>query len=51
MAFDTIERGTESIGKILDRADRIIPGHFPELVRGAAGFEWEEAAELTLLVR
>lgn len=52
MAFDTIERGTESIGKILDRADRIIPGHFPELIRQPNGtFTWQDTAPFELYVR
>ncbi len=52
MAFDTIERGTASIAKILSRADRIIPGHFPELIRQADGsFSWDEAAPFELYVR
>ncbi len=51
MAFDTVETGTATIRRILDRADRIVPGHFPELIRGETGFEWHDAAELALLVR
>jgi hypothetical protein len=30
MAFDAIETGTRTIERILDSADRIVPGHFPE---------------------
>lgn len=51
MAFDTLETGTATIKRILERADRIVPGHFPELIKGETGFEWDEPAELTLLVR
>lgn len=51
MPFDTVESGTATIKHILERADRIVPGHFPELVKGENGFEWNEAAELNLLVR
>jgi len=52
MAFDTIEAGTATISRILDRADRILPGHFPELIRTPTGaFSWQEAASFDLLVR
>jgi glyoxylase-like metal-dependent hydrolase (beta-lactamase superfamily II) len=52
MAFDTIEAGTESIHRIIEIADRIIPGHFPELVRQPDGtFSWEESAPFELLIR
>ncbi|MFC7397339.1 hypothetical protein ACFQU1_09045 [Chelatococcus sp. GCM10030263] len=37
MAFDEIAAGTASIRTILARADRITPGHFPELRRTEAG--------------
>ncbi|MDQ0391598.1 MBL fold metallo-hydrolase [Labrys monachus] len=52
MAFDEIEVGTATIRNILDRADRIMPGHFPELVRLPDGnFVWDEAAPFELMVR
>lgn len=52
MAFDTLEAGTRSIERILAEADRIVPGHFPELVRQPNGqFSWEESAPFELLVR
>lgn len=52
MAFDTIEQGTASIARILERADRIIPGHFPEMIRQPDGaFSWEEMAPFELYVR
>lgn len=52
MAFDTIEAGTATISRILDRADRIVPGHFPELIRQPGGaFGWDEAAAFDLRVR
>lgn len=51
-AFDTIEIGTQSIQRILQSADRIVPGHFPELIRIENGaFSWNESAEFSLLVR
>ncbi len=49
MAFDTIENGTLTIERILDRADRIMPGHFPELVKQPNGaFSWNDAAPFDL---
>ncbi|MCG8561138.1 MAG: hypothetical protein MI824_15175, partial [Hyphomicrobiales bacterium] len=51
MAFDTIETGTASIRRILDEAERIVPGHFQELIRQGDRFVWEDAFELTLVVR
>lgn len=52
MAFDTIQSGTATIERILDRADRIVPGHFPELLRQKDGaFCWEDVADFHLLVR
>ena len=52
MAFDTLEAGTESIARIIAKADRIVPGHFPELVRQRNGaFSWDEAAPFKLLIR
>jgi len=52
MAFDTVENGTRSIVRILDRADRIMPGHFPELIKLPNGnFSWNEAAPFDLLIR
>ena len=41
MAFDTTEAGTATIQQMLERADRIVPGHFPELIRQSDGaFAW-----------
>lgn len=52
MAFDTLEAGTATIRHILDIADRIVPGHFPELIRQPNGsFYWEAEAPFNLLVR
>lgn len=51
MGFDAPEVGTATIKKILAVADRIVPGHFPELSRGEAGLVWDEPAEFPLLVR
>lgn len=51
LAFDTIETGTATIARILDMAERIVPGHFPELKRDTYGWTWDQAAEFSLLVR
>jgi glyoxylase-like metal-dependent hydrolase (beta-lactamase superfamily II) len=52
MAFDTKAAGTATIQRILAMADRIVPGHFPELVKTATGtFSWESEMPLNLLVR
>ena len=52
MAFDTVERGTQSIRKILDMADRIVPGHFPELIHTEGDtFTWEDGVEFPLVIR
>jgi N-acyl homoserine lactone hydrolase len=52
MAFDDVDVGTRTIQRILDRADRIVPGHFPELIRQPDGaFAWEESASFELMVR
>lgn len=51
-AFDTIETGTKSIQRILQSADRIVPGHFSELIRLESGaFTWTEGSEFSLIIR
>lgn len=50
-AFDSHENASASIRKILAMADRIVPGHFPEMIRRGDTFLWDEPAELTLLIR
>lgn len=51
-AFDTVENGTASIQRILQNADRIVPGHFSELIRQENGaFAWNEDSELNLILR
>lgn len=51
LTFDTPETGTRTIQRILAMADRIVPGHFPELIKRDGVWTWDEAAEVTLLVR
>lgn len=50
-AFDSYENAAASIRLILSMADRIVPGHFPEMVRRNGTFLWDEPAELTLIIR
>lgn len=51
LAFDTLETGTATIGRLLERADRIVPGHAPEMYRVPHGWTWDSAAEFPLMVR
>ena len=51
LVFDTVERGRDTIADILERADRIVPGHFVELRRERDGWVWDEAASFDLRVR
>ena len=51
-AYDTIEAGTKSIQRILQSADRIILGHFSELIRLENGqINWHTEGEFNLVVR
>lgn len=50
-AFDSHENASASIRLMLSMADRIVPGHFPEMIRRGDTFLWDEPAELTLLIR
>ncbi len=51
MVFATEAESRASIARITSRADRIVPGHHPELVRGSGGWLWEPAPALGLVVR
>jgi len=51
MGFDEPETGTATIKKIVGMADRIVPGHFPEMTKTDGVLTWDEAAEFPLLVR
>ena len=51
LLFGAAGDSAETIGRILRETDRIIPGHFPELVKGTEGFVAQESAEITLIVR
>ena len=46
-----VKIGTVTISAILDMADRIVPGHFRELVKSSDGFTRGDLAELPLVVR
>ena len=50
-AFDSVEAGTETIKQLLSLGDRIIPGHFSELIRQDGTYVWDEPCELHLLIR
>jgi glyoxylase-like metal-dependent hydrolase (beta-lactamase superfamily II) len=51
LAFDTAERGSATIARLLDlQPDRLVPGHFPEMRRTEDGWTWD-AAEVPLLIR
>lgn len=51
MAFDTLETGTRTIGKILDMGDVFVPGHFTEFYRTDDGISWDGENEFKLIVR
>lgn len=51
MGFDAPETGAATIKRIIDMADRIVPGHFPELIKTDGVLSWEEPGELPLLGR
>ncbi|MBU1671292.1 MAG: MBL fold metallo-hydrolase [Actinobacteria bacterium] len=51
MPFGSEEDASASISNILSLADRIVPGHFPELVRHGDSFVWEDPGELDILIR
>jgi glyoxylase-like metal-dependent hydrolase (beta-lactamase superfamily II) len=50
-AFDSPEKGTETIKHLLSLGDRIVPGHFSELIRQGGTYVWDEPCELHLVVR
>jgi glyoxylase-like metal-dependent hydrolase (beta-lactamase superfamily II) len=49
--YDTVEKGSESIRKIVEMADVIVPGHFGELCKCGSHFVWEEDSVLSLVSR
>ena len=51
MTFDTEAAAVATIARILGMADRVVPGHFPELIKRDGGYVWDEPAELPLLIR
>ena len=52
MVFDSVQNSTISINKIAVMADRIVPGHFLEMVKDEnLVFTWDNYANFTLLIR
>ncbi len=51
IVYGTVEQGVATIELIVQMADRIVPGHFPELIKQGKGFTWEEVGELSLIIR
>lgn len=51
MAFDAAATGGATIRRLTAMAERIVPGHFPEIRRTAGGWTWDGAAEMTLVLR
>ncbi|MBL27913.1 MAG: MBL fold metallo-hydrolase [Rhodospirillaceae bacterium] len=51
MPFLSVEEGERTINKILGMADRIVPGHFPELIKRDGRFIWEDQAPFPLFIR
>lgn len=51
MEFDSEKRGSNTIKKIKERADRIIPGHYPEFRRTDEGWTWDDPQPLGLVFR
>lgn len=52
MVFATPEEGEQSIARLMEFADTIVPGHFPEIHKTERGtFVWEQGAEFNLIVR
>ncbi len=49
--YDTMEKGSESIRKIVEMADVIVPGHFGEMCKCEDRFVWEEDSTLSLVSR
>ena len=51
MPFGTVEDSRKSISRVTDLAERIVPGHFPELVKRKGRFVWDEGSEFNLVIR
>jgi N-acyl homoserine lactone hydrolase len=51
MVFDTVESSRDTIERLMSLADRIVPGHFPELIKRGDGFTWEDAHEFPIMLR
>ena len=51
MVFDPEADSGTTIRRLLAMADRLVPGHFPELVRRDGIFVWDEPADFHLVIR
>jgi len=51
MQFDPEQRGPETIKHIKDIADRIVPGHYPQLRKHNDTWVWDELQPLDLIFR
>jgi glyoxylase-like metal-dependent hydrolase (beta-lactamase superfamily II) len=51
MVFDPEADTGATIRRLAETADRIVPGHFPELVRRDGVFVWDDPAEFHLVIR
>jgi N-acyl homoserine lactone hydrolase len=51
LAFGTPEDDTKTIKHIVSIADRIVPGHFMEMIKRDGMFVWEDPAEFVLQIR
>lgn len=51
MVFDREADSGATIRGLLAMADRIVPGHFPELVRRDGAFVWDQPADVHLVIR
>jgi len=49
--YDSPEASRASIERLLALGDRIVPGHFPELIRRDGAFVWDDKVEFPILVR
>ena len=50
-AFDTQERAAATIRSLLPLADRLIPGHFMEMIKTDGSFTWDDTMEFPIVIR
>lgn len=51
MSFGSDEASTSTIQNLLSIADRVVPGHYSELIRSSGTWVWEEPLPLELVFR